>query len=388
MRRTVGPILTTGVALSAAAVIVANPIIAPRSDLQIPAVQLSAGTGDAISMLDKAFLDAIAPAPPDSTNPLSILKQLVRSLAADASYMGKNAIVDAFVAGVAAVSEPELTATANPGPFLAPLTQSPELAMSLLPGLDLTSIVPVYGAGPSLPRIASTVGETIAPAVKSFVGGLVSDVNYAGGELVAAAFATGAMVANEPRLILDTLKALVRGDLSGALQSAVKAVIAPFGPPVIIFNAVETLIEKHLSGVTGILPPVPTTRDAVTDAADAVDGTPDAAPTPIEAPTRERTRLPRAVAPLIPLVIGTAVSQPAASLSVAATRVGTTASPEVAADPTESGKTATTRGGARSVRDAVEAAAGQIGAAVTATADTVGRAAARVRGGKAGTADN
>ena len=53
MRGVVGPVLTTGVALAAAVVVVANPVIPPRSDVQIPSVQLSAGTGDALGMLDE-----------------------------------------------------------------------------------------------------------------------------------------------------------------------------------------------------------------------------------------------------------------------------------------------------------------------------------------------
>ena len=57
----VGPVLTTGVALAAAVVVVANPVIPPRSGVQIPSVQLSAGTGDALCMLDEEFLNAIAP---------------------------------------------------------------------------------------------------------------------------------------------------------------------------------------------------------------------------------------------------------------------------------------------------------------------------------------
>ena len=107
MRRAIGPIVTTGVAMVAAGVVVANPILAPRGDVQIPAVSLSAGTAD--NMLDQSFLDAIAPAPPQSNSPLSVLKQLVSALAADATYLGKNAIIDAFVAGVGAVTGPQLS---------------------------------------------------------------------------------------------------------------------------------------------------------------------------------------------------------------------------------------------------------------------------------------
>lgn len=391
MRRTLGPILTTGVALTAAGVVVANPIIAPRSDIQIPSVALSAGTGDAISMLDQAFLDAIAPAPPESTNPLSVLKQLVSSLAADASYMGKNAIVDAFVAGVTAVSEPELTAASTPY-FIPP---SPEMAMSVLPGLDLSSITPVSDAVQALPDLASAVTDTVAPAVKSFVGGLIHDAGYVGGELVAAAFATGALVANEPRLIGETLKALVKGDFSGALQNAVKAVTAPFGPPIIIVNAISTVIEKYLGDLSAVLPlPLPLPQ-APTPVPDSADIAPDVeSTTPVAVPeTGEQARAPRGSAPVLPLGTDADVPEPAAALSAADFRLDATNAPAVEAPATDS--TAATddtpvapRAAARSVRDAVSAAGEQIGSAVSAATDAVGKVSARVRGGKPGPAGN
>ena len=398
MRRTLGPILTTGVALTAAGVVVANPIVAPRSDIQIPSVALSAGTGDAISMLDQAFLDAIAPAPPESTHPFSVLKQLVSSLAADASYMGKNAIVDAFVAGVTAVSEPELTAASTP--YFTPL--SPEMAMSILPGLDLSSITPVSDAVQALPDLASAVTDTVAPAVKSFVGGIINDVGYVGGELVAAAFAAGALVANEPRLIGDTLKALVKGDFSGALENAVKAVTAPFGPPIIIVNAVATLIEKYLGDLSAVLPlPLPLPQ-APTPAPDSAGTAPDVEPTPVAVPeTGEQTRAPRGAAPVLPLDTDTDAPQPAAALSAVAlsaadTRLEATETPATetpaaeAAAATEAtdDPTVAPRAAARSASDAVKAAGEQIGSAVSAVADSVGKASARARGGQPGPARN
>lgn len=389
MRRTLGPILTTGVALTAAGVVVANPIVAPRSDIQIPSVALSAGTGDAISMLDQAFLDAIAPAPPESTNPLSVLKQLVSSLAADASYMGKNAIVDAFVAGVTAVSEPELTAASTPS-FIPP---SPEMAISVLPGLDLSSITPVSDAVQALPDFASAVTDTVAPAVKSFVGGLIHDAGYVGGELVAAAFATGALVANEPRLIGETLKALVKGDFSSALQNAVKAVTAPFGPPIIIVNAISTIIEKYLGDLSAVLPlPLP---PAPRPAPDSADIAPDVeSTTPVAVPeTGEQARAPRRSAPVLPLGTDADVPKPAAALSAADFRLDATDAPATEAPATDS--TAATddtpvapRAAARSVRDAVSAAGEQIGSAVSAAADAVGKVSVRARGGKPGPAGN
>lgn len=353
----------------------ANPIIAPHSDVQIPAVQLSAGTGDAIGMLDQAFLDAIAPAPPESTNPLSVLKQLITSLAADASDAGKTAIINAFVAGITAVSEPELTATTVPyeAPAVPPI--SPDLAMSVLPGLDLNSIIPANGGISSLPNLTSVVTDTVAPAVTSFVSSLIRDAGYVGGRLVAAAFATGAMVANEPALIGATLTALVQGDFTGALQSAVKAVIAPLGPPVIILDAVATVIEKRLVDLSGGLPSVPVPAEVNTDIART--------PAPEPGDNEQPARSPRDEVAILPVVSGADVPQPAASLGASDARSDATVTTDVAAgesgDVTEGDTEAAPRGAVSSVRDTAAGDGEQSGSAVTATAD---KPTARTRGGK------
>lgn len=251
VRGAIGPILTTGVALAAAGVVVANPVVAPRADVQIPAVQLSAGSGDPAGMLDQAFLDAIAPSPPESTNPFSVLRQLISSLAADATHLGKNAIVDAFVAGVAAVSQPELTASSTP--YYPSMVDSPELAASVLPGLDLDVVASLADFGPQTSGPVAVVSDSIPPAVQTLVADVVHDAGFLGGQVIVAAFAAGAVVAAEPGLIGDTLEALIHGDLSGALQSAVKVVAAPLGPPVIILNALHSVFEKHLGAAAAIL---------------------------------------------------------------------------------------------------------------------------------------
>lgn len=262
MRGAIGPILTTGVALAAAGVVVANPIVAPRADVQIPAVQLSAGSGDAAGMLDQAFLDAIAPSPPESTNPFSVLRQLISSLAADATYIGKNAIVDAFVAGVTAVSQPELTASSTP--YVPSIADSPELAASVLPGLDLETLAPLAELGSSISGPVTAVAEAVPAAVQTLVAGVVTDAGFVGGQIIVAAFAVGAVVAAEPGLIRDTLEALIQGDLSGALQSAVKVVAAPLGPPVIILNAVRSVFEKNLDAAAAALASVAPALSATT----------------------------------------------------------------------------------------------------------------------------
>ena len=238
VRGAFGPILTTGVALAASAVVVANPVVPARSDVQIPAVQLSAGTGDALGMLDEDFLNAIAPAPPESTNPFVIFRDLITSLAADATYLGTSAIVDAFVAGATAVTQPELTASSVP--YVAP-SQPAE------------TTVPVLDAAPSLaaylpPELAVPGLGTadLTPVVSEVVISVINDVSYVGNQLVAAAYAAGAMLAAEPGLVIDTVRALIEGDVSRALETAFQAVVAPLGPPKIIFDAIRTIIERRL----------------------------------------------------------------------------------------------------------------------------------------------
>jgi hypothetical protein len=246
VRRVIGPILTTGVSLVTAGVVVANPIVAPRADVAIPAVQLSAGNTETIGMLDQAFLDAIGPGPAGSSNPFSVLKDLISGLAADATSMGKDVIVDAFVAGVAAVSPPELTAASSPYvPFAA--TPVPDFSAITDPD-DLSTLVPamsdvVAAAADSREFVANDV----APVVRELVTSLAADVEYVSTGLIEAAFAVGALVAHEPILIARTLTALVSGDFEGALANAVKAVVAPLGPPAMVYETLQTVVLKYLS---------------------------------------------------------------------------------------------------------------------------------------------
>ena len=246
MRRVIGPILTTGVSLVTAGVVVANPIVAPRADVAIPAVQLSAGNAETIGMLDQAFLDAIAPGPGGSSNPFSVLKDLISGLAADATSLGKDAIVDAFVAGVAAVSPPELTAASSP--YLS-------FAGAPVPGFpaitdphDLSALVPaISDVAVTVSDSREFVANDVVPVVREFATSLAADVEYVGTGLIEAAFAVGALVADEPILIARTLTALVNGDFEGALINAVKAVVAPLGPPAMVYNTLRTVVVKYLS---------------------------------------------------------------------------------------------------------------------------------------------
>lgn len=328
MRGAIGPILTTGVALAAAGVVVANPIVAPRADVQIPAVQLSAGSGDAAAMLDQAFLDAIAPSPPESTNPFSVLRQLISSLAADATYLGKNAIVDAFVAGVTAVSQPELTASSTP--YYPSLANSPELAASVLPGLDLDTLGPLVELGAGVAGPVTMVQHSVPPVVQTLVAGVVNDAGFVGGQIIVAAFAAGAAVAAEPGLIGDTLEALIQGDLSGALQTAVKAVAAPLGPAVIILNAVRAVVEKNLGAAAAVL-------TAVVPALSATAGLPDTAAAIPAAPQQPAAGITKVPSPAIAATPATPGDVPARSARDAA--------PTTVADPAVSDPNGVAPGG-------------------------------------------
>jgi hypothetical protein len=294
VRNVVGPILTTGVSLVTAGIVVANPIVAPRADIAIPAVQLSAGNSETIGMLDQAFLDAIAPGPAGSSNPFSVLKDLITGLASDATSLGRNAVVDAFVAGVAAVSQPELTASSYPyiaAPVIAPA--------SVLPGGFAAGLPASVDSGPTGPAAVAPVPTPadisdvlsgagfdvdglVAPAVRDLVSSIVADVEYVGNGLVAAAFAAGALVAYQPILIAKTLTALVNGDFEGALRNAVKVVVAPLGPPAMVYDTLRNVVIKHLTPSPSAVAPAPAGQPVpVSPVSGARDSDSDVGGTPV-----------------------------------------------------------------------------------------------------------
>ena len=369
----------------AAGVVVANPILAPRADVQIPAVALSAGTAD--SMLDKSFLDAIAPAAPESNSPFSVLKQLVSALAADATYIGKNAIVDAFVAGVGAVSGPDLGTVTNPpaGPPAPPVTPAP---LVVAPPPDLSTLVPALVPHVDASVLSATIANvpsdvvnatssyfdaSVVPVVEDALSAIAYDATYIGKNVLTAAFAVGAAVAAEPGLISDTLKALVNGDINAALESAVKAVVTavetPFTSSMLIVNAVKDIIENHLEELTAIFFPGAPAVVPPASIPSATDGTdlPE-----VTAPTGRRPRLGS-----VPDLVSARLAVPHASAVPAV-------SPRAAAAlPAFTASVLTPRPAAGAVRDAVRSVGEQVGNLVGQAAGNpagpVGKAGARAR---------
>lgn len=242
----IGPLVTTGVALSVAAAVVANPVVAPRPDLQVPAVQLS-GNGDDLDMLNTDFLSAIGPAPTEaSSNPFVVLKDLVASLAADASYLGRNAIVAAFFAGATAVTRPELTAVSTPftpyaptAPFSPVPPVTPHLPELWLP--PVTSVVtPIPVTSEDLLAVAAAVPDELVPAAAEMILTLIGGVEDLGESAVTTAFAAGALLVSGGVQVIDTLRAVV-GDPVRALQTAITAVTIEL--PKTFVEVIQRIVE-------------------------------------------------------------------------------------------------------------------------------------------------
>lgn len=207
-----GPIVTTGVALSAAIVVVTNPLTAPNADVAIPAAAVS-GAGQAVDMLDENFIKAVAPGQPESTNPFAVLKDLVGALVADAADLGKAAVRHAFAVGASVVSRPELTAASYP----------------YVP----TDILP-------LP-------EDLRPVVEQAWAQVAADAgNLTDPEALAAALAAGAALGAEPGALFHSLRD-VGADVRPALDDAASALAA--APRSEIGDAVRSAVERYLPSV-------------------------------------------------------------------------------------------------------------------------------------------
>ena len=366
MRRAIGPILSTGVALVVAGVVVANPVVAPGADVRIPAVALSAGTDPSAGMLDEAFLDSIATPPPVSTNPFAVLRELFSSLAADATSFGKNAIVDAFVAGVTVVTVPELTSVTTPYfPDVPPFNDvtPPAISAADLVGWDVpedfSGLAPVTG-GPD--ATFGLTSESFVPTVQQIVSELASDAQYVADELVAAAFAAGALIASEPALIYGTLSALIDGDIDGALRHAVAAVTAPLASPLIVLNALRVVVEKHLTpSPPSLLPSLPSLPSPPKAAVRVPSASATiAAPAPVTSPTvtaasESRGHRGGASAVAVPAAAARATAPVGAAAAIRAelpAEIGETAT--AATDPTDAGKAVPRRKAAAVARDGAE----------------------------------
>lgn len=230
MQGRVGPILTTGATLCFAAVVVANPVIAPRADLKIPAVHLSADRHDDLAMLDAAFVNAIAPASTElASSPLSVWRDLVSSLSADASYLGRTAVAAVLFGGVTAVSETDLTAVSYPYLAAAPAVSGgygirPEAGAFILPSGSGATVVP---ADPSLAGpVSAAVAQSLVDVVET--AGALSDSTLKAAVVAASTWGTA-----QGSTDLENFSSLVDRNVRSVLQGLVDAVSAPQPVPAV-----------------------------------------------------------------------------------------------------------------------------------------------------------
>jgi hypothetical protein len=223
LRRGIGAIFTTGVALVGATVVVANPVSAPPSDARIPAVRLSADSASPAA-LNRALLEAIAH---DSavSSPVAPLKKLLALAVSDVTLFGGGAVEKAFLADAA-------DATPMPAPPQVP----PEAVADLLSGKPVTT------------PAATMSGPVITdPRIQHAVTSVADYVGYVSAEVVEATVDAGTMGPAEPKLISDTLTALAHGDVDSVISTALRSVATPLGAPLSTANAIRTAVRQRLT---------------------------------------------------------------------------------------------------------------------------------------------
>ncbi len=235
MRRAMGPFLTTGVALVAATVVVANPLTPPSRDMQISTTQLSTSPG-MLTPFDKSLLNAIVPQfPPAGIGPA--LAQILAALAADADRISREVNSGGAVEETTTAAAPELS------------TYRPPTDNPLVESVGATPDASITGLAPPLTN----------PAVQAVVSGLVADTSYLGGKVVEAAYAVVDVIIRVPEAVIAAALALLHGDVAGALAVAKSAIQAFFGPGLIILDGIRDIIQQHL-------PPLPAAAAAETAA--------------------------------------------------------------------------------------------------------------------------
>ena len=284
--------MTTAVALAVAAVVVANPVRAPRADIRIPAMALSAGSGDSLGMLDEDFLKAIAPPPRESTDPVGIFRDLIRSLAADVTYLGKNVILQAFLAGATAATLPELTAVSHLylPPSVAPTApvQVPDTSAGVNP------VLPEASLGPVIASSAAALNDLVV-VVTEAAETVISDIGYAAdARFITAAFAAGfSQAARAGALADNTLQRLLDADGREALETALTGIPTPST----IVNAARAFVEQSLPPRPAVVQP------AIDPAGDGSLATDSDLSTPVLAPAPDQGRRHRGPAALDRVVL-------------------------------------------------------------------------------------
>jgi len=240
-----GSILTAGVALTAAAVVVANPVVVPRDDVQIPVSELpTVLTGDghpggAVDMLDEDFIRAVGPAPTPASNPLAVLTDLVRVLVADATYLGRNAILHAFATGARVIADPALTSTSYP--YVAP-----ETGPGVAPYAPEAPFDPAALQWPAPVDLGPVVSQALSAILTD--GGDVGDAHA-----VAAAFAAGVALSGANLPGLGDVVESVLNDVGQIVDDTASVDASLPYPGRLIGDGIRTVIA-HMPAIRPVLP--------------------------------------------------------------------------------------------------------------------------------------
>ncbi|MBB3605877.1 hypothetical protein FHT40_005564 [Mycolicibacterium sp. BK556] len=236
MRRGVGAIFTTGVALVGATVVVANPVSAPPSDVRVAPVKLSSDSTASNAALDQALLDALAKDPAE-TSPVALFKKSVAGVVTNVT----------FLSGRALRVQPVVDGTPAPVPPAPPPS---------------AAVVDLLGGKPA--NIVATEAPPAAmgnPALQHAVSSVADYVGYVSVQAVEATDAAGAITGATPKHIADTLAQLTHGDVNSAITTALRTAAAPVGPPSAVVSAIRTEVRKRLSELADrlsrSLPPPP-----------------------------------------------------------------------------------------------------------------------------------
>lgn len=219
MRRALGPFLTTGVALVAATVVVANPLAPPSRDMQISTTQLSTSP-DLLSPSDKSLLSALTPKLP-SSDIGPALAQILAALAADADRISR-----------------EVSSAINPEPSM--VAALPEQT-AYRPDPIGSGFIESANATPA-PSTTGFVTSVVSSDVVQALNGLVLDTSYLGGKVVEAAYAVVAVIIRVPQFVITAALDLLNGDIAGAVDTVKAAIRAFWGPGLIILDGIRDVL--------------------------------------------------------------------------------------------------------------------------------------------------
>lgn len=303
MRRGIGAIFTTGVALVGATVVVVNPVSAPPSDVRVPPVKLSADSTTSSSALDRALLETLT-RDTGGSSPTDPVKKVVAGVVTNVTMLSGRAVDEAFWTDVAGKPTP----ARSPQPYVPP-----KAVAELLSGKSASG--PAAAASPVV--IQDRALQHAVTSVADYVG-------YVSVQVVEATVAAARIAVAKPRLIADTVTALTDGDVDAAITTALRVVAVPIGPPSKIVKAIRSEVRQRLTELADIL-------------RHPVQSRPKATSTTLSSVADGLTSLRRTLTHRRGLAV--TVTPGTSSKSRTSTKPGAVTKPEASTDPTDAGTT-------------------------------------------------